>query len=267
MKKDTEMIIHRFPGDIIVYTVSDVHHGALEHNRAGWERLCQEILSQPNAYVILAGDLINNSTRSSVGAGIWTETARPREQKRYMAEALRPLAENGRILCILDGNHEARSVKENDEYVNLEIASKLGIEDLYRENAAYMAIQIGSRGDERDHPNNVYRFAVTHGASGGLYTGGVVNRAERASSICEGVDCFVLGHSHKGFITRPSKLVIDTRNGVVVQRDYLVVSCVSWMEYGGYAMQKMLTPAAHSVPQKLLLKNQPSHDKKIEVIW
>lgn len=75
-------------------------------------------------------------------------------------------------------------------------------------------------------------------------------------------------------MTRPSKLVIDAANNRVVQRDFLVVSCVSWMEYGGYAAQKMLLPAAHSQPQKLLLRAYENKRntankaiKRIEVVW
>ena len=258
IKKDTEMIVHKFDGDIVIYALSDVHYGALEHNEAGWNAVCKEILDQPNAYLVLGGDLINNATRTSV-SNVFEETVRPREQKVKMSQMLEPLVD--RTLCIVPGNHEMRSVKDADDEPTYDIACKLNIEDLYRPNAAFLSISLGDT-------HNTYHIAVTHGAGGGIFTGATVNRNERLGNIIDGLDCLIVGHTHKGVISRPSKLVIDARNKVVVQREYLVVSTVSWMEYGGYAMQKMLLPSTHSKPQKLILRKRKSHElKHIEVVW
>lgn len=267
MRKDTEMIPHWFKTDVVIYPIADVHYGALEHNAEGWQAICKEILSQDNAYVILNGDLINNATRSSV-SNIFDETCRPREQKKRMVEMLSPLKD--RILCITSGNHERRSIKDADDDPTYDIACKLDLEDIYRPNIAFLNIGLGKRGD-RDAPNQSYRIAVTHGAGGGIYTGATVNRNERFGNIIDGLDCLIVGHTHKGVVSRPSKWVIDAASNQVLQRDYVVVSCVSWMEYGGYATQKMLLPSAHSQPQKLYLKASNYRDtntvKRIEVIW
>lgn len=251
IKKDTEMIVHSFDGDIVVYALSDVYYGALEHNEAGWDAVCKEILDQPNAYVVLGGDLINNATRSSV-SNVFEDTVRPREQKIRMTQMLEPLVP--RILCIVPGNHEARSVKDADDEPTYDIACKLNVEELYRPNVAFLSISVGDS-------HNAYHIAVTHGAGGGIYTGATVNRNERFGNVIDGLDCLIVGHTHKGTVTRPSKLVIDSRNKVVVQREYLVVSMVSWMEYGGYAMSKMLLPSSHSNPQKLVIRNDPGHKR------
>ena len=269
MLKDTEMIPHHFAKDIVIYPIADVHYGAIEHNGAAWDSICKGILTQPNAYVILNGDLINNATRSSV-SNIFDETIRPRDQKKRMVEMLEPLRD--RILCITPGNHERRSIKDADDDPTYDIACKLDIEDRYRQNIAFLNIGMGTRNDT-GKANQSFRIAVTHGAGGGIYTGATVNRNERFGNIIDGLDCLIVGHTHKGVVSRPSKWVIDSANNKVVQRDYLVVSCVSWMEFGGYAAQKMLLPAAHSCPQKLILHAQSHRDKshnalkRIEVAW
>ena len=100
-----------------------------------------------------------------------------------------------------------------------------------------------------------------------VHLGAAVNRNERFGNIIDGLDILIVGHTHKGTVTRPSKLVIDMRNGKVEQRDYVVISAVSWMEYGGYAAQKMLLPSGHSRPQKLLLGCNTARDRDIQVIW
>lgn len=273
MKNDMQMIIRDFPGEIAVYAVADIHYGAILHNEAGWERFCNQILQEPNAYLILHGDLINNSVRGSVGTGVF-EDIRPSEQKNRMAEMLRPLQE--RILCMVPGNHEARSSKDTDDCPLYDIACRIDCEDIYRENAAFLSLRIGKRNNsEKANSNQSYKFAVVHGSGGGTLTGGGVNKAENFARNFENLDCLVVGHVHKGFVTRPQKLVLDGRNGRVVKRDILVVSAVSWMNYGGYALQKMLNPSANSVPQKLILKNNTHRSvgngdgrgKYIEVIW
>jgi hypothetical protein len=47
---------------------------------------------------------------------------------------------------------------------------------------------------------------------------------------------------------------------------YTVISMVSWLNYGGYAMRKMLLPAHVADPQRLMLTMDKNH-KRIEVVW
>lgn len=265
VRNDLDLIIHKFGnGSIEILPIADVHYGAIEHNEEGWNKLCKDVLAKENVYLILAGDLISNGLKNSL-TNVYEEVCRPRTQKAYMTEALMPL--KNRILCMVSGNHELRSAKEADLDPSYDIACKLDIEDLYRTNAAFMAVQLG-QDLKGERARETYKFMVVHGTGGGLYSGATLNRNERtALQICEGIDCFIAGHTHKGMISRPSKLVFDINRKTVYQKDCLVLSCVSWMSYGGYAMRKMLLPASHSLPQRLILKDSSSHDKKIEVVW
>ena len=266
MRSDLDMIVHKFPDltEITVIPVSDVHLGALEHNTAAWNAFCKEVMEQPNTKILLVGDLINNSTRTSV-ANPFDEVMRPREQKTRMVEMLKPLADDGRILCAVSGNHERRSMKDSDVDLTYDIMAKLDIENVYRENIAFVKISLGRRVSEKK-PKCTFLFAVTHGAGGGIYTGAAVNRNERFGNVLDGVDCIVVGHTHKGTVSRPSKIVVDARNEKVYLRSYTVVSAESWMSYGGYAAQKMLLPSESANPQKLILSGNP-HNKQIEVRW
>ena len=261
MLSDFQMIKHQFEKGITVIPVSDVHVGAIEHCKAEWDAFCKQVLDSPGTYLILGGDLVNNSVRTSV-ANPFDETIRPREQKKLMVEHLKPIKD--RILCAVSGNHEARTTKDSDMDITYDIMSKLDIEDLYRENAAFMKLVCGRYpyGGSRC----AYTFCVTHGAGGGIFTGATVNRNERFGNIIDGLDCLVAGHTHKGTVTKPSKIVIDPMSEQVSIKSYTVVSCVSWLNYGGYAMRKMLLPAESSNPQKLILSDR-QHKKSIEVRW
>lgn len=263
MLHDFDMISHTFPGEITIYPIADVHLGAMEHAESAWQSFVKRI-EQENAYLIIAGDMINNSTRGTKFANPFDEVLRPREAKRRMVEYLKPIAD--RCLCYVGGNHESRTAKDCDQDLSYDICVKLGIEHLYRENIAFMSIGVGKRNTE-NKALATYTFAVAHGSGGGVLTGSALNKSERfAGQVLEGVDCIVTGHVHKGFISHPSKIVVDPRNRRVSVRTYYVVSCESWLNYGGYAAKAMLTPAEIANPQQLRLVANKDN-KRIITTW
>lgn len=251
MLSDFEMIVHESPtkNDLTIIPISDVHLGAKEHAAREWAAFCDSILKTPHIYITLGGDLINNATRSSV-SNVFDDTMRPREQKKLMVEMLTPIKD--RILCAVTGNHERRSTKDVDDDPTYDIMCKLDLEHLYRENIAFIKIRMGDFGG-RGTLNPTYTLAVTHGSGGGILTGGAVNRNERFGYAVDGLDCLIVGHTHKPFITQPSKIVIDGHNNRVSVKPFKVVSSTSWLGYGGYAAQKMLLPASHAL-QTITLK-------------
>ena len=229
MLNDFDLINHSFPGDIDIFPVADVHLGAVEHCEPEWQAFLKRV-EQDDAYLILAGDLLNNSVRSAGFVNPFDEVMRPREAKRRMVEYLEPIKD--RVLCVVTGNHERRTYRDDDQDLTYDICSKLDIEHVYRENIAYMCVSLGMRSNERK-PEATYTFAVTHGAGGGIYTGAAVNRNERFGNVIDGLDCMVVGHVHKGFVSKPAKIVIDSKNRLVSMKHYTVISCVPWLNFGG----------------------------------
>ena len=247
IKSDFEVITKkiRTSKDVKIYGVGDLHVGTIEANKKGWEYFNQLILDDPLAYVIFVGDLMNNATKSSV-SNVFEETMRPREQKMYLVEKLKPLAEAGKILAIEPGNHEQRSAKDADDDPLYDVAAKLDIEDIYRDNTAIIKLVVGN--DE--HNPNIYTILATHGAGGGMLTGASVNRYERYASYWDGVDIFMFGHTHKPFVTKPNKMVLDRYKGVVVQRKMVVMTVPSWLQYAGYPVRKLMTPVEQYDPDQ-----------------
>lgn len=250
MRDDFTIIQHHFPdrNDLHIHFIADVHLGAKEHMEREFSDFCSTLLNDPNAYVVLGGDLINNTTRSSI-ANVFDETMRPREQKRIMAEMLKPIRD--RILCALPGNHEGRSGKDADDDPVYDILAKLDLEDVYRENIAFVKLQVGNQYNNGQR-NPTYMLAVTHGAGGGILTGGVVNRNERFGYVIDGIDALLVGHSHKPLVTQPGKLYVDGRNNCVSVKPFKVIVATSWLGYGGYAARKQLLPTSHA-PQVITL--------------
>lgn len=266
MLNDLDLISHDFKEDITIYPIADVHLGAMEHAEKEWQDFLKKV-EEKNAYLILDGDLLNNGLRSCRFVNPFDEAIRPRDAKRRMVKYLEPVRD--RILCVVSGNHERRTFRDDDQDLTYDICSKLDIEDLYRENIAYMRVSVGQQKDKvkntRGRPN-IYTFAVTHGTGGGIYTGAAVNRNERFGNVIDGLDCLIVGHVHKGFVTKPSKIIIDPRNGLVKMSHYTVLSCVSWLNYGGYAARGMLLPAQVCDPQSIKLSGWRDH-KQLTTTW
>ena len=263
MNSDFEMILHDFNKDINIYPIADVHLGAMEHAEPEWQEFLKKV-EQEDAYLILDGDLLNNGVRTSKFVNPFEEVLRPRDAKKRMVEYLKPIKD--RILCIVSGNHERRTLRDDDQDLTYDICSKLDLEDLYRENIAYMRIRCGSRKVKNmERAKAVYTFAVTHGSGGGIYTGAGVNRNERFGNVIDGLDCLVVGHIHKGFVTKPSKIVVNRNNATVKMSHYTVVSCVSWLNYGGYAARGMLLPAQVCDPQMIHLSS--GREGKLTTTW
>ena len=122
MKSGFDVIVRHFPKneDINIYLIADLHVGALEFLEKEWHDFRENVLAE-GAYLIIAGDMMNNTTRSSV-SNIFDETMRPREQKRWLANELEPFRD--RILCATDGNHERRSERDVDDNPLYDVMAK-----------------------------------------------------------------------------------------------------------------------------------------------
>lgn len=259
MLSDFEPIIYTFQTDIKIYPIADLHIGSAECQVKKWAEFKKTLLSEPNSYITIGGDMMNNATRSGV-TNPFEETMRPREQKRWLAEQLADITD--RILCVVPGNHEARSGRDADESPLYDICCKLDIEDNFRESAAFLILRFGDQaGDGLRNPT--YSMCVAHGSGGGTLTGSAVNRNERFGMMIDGLDILVTGHVHKGIVSRPQKLFFDTRNKRIGYKDFTVVSSTSWTEYGGYALRKMLQPASNTIQTLTLLRGT----KQVVVSW
>lgn len=201
------------------------------------------VKNTPNVYLILAGDLINNATKSSV-SNCFDDVYRPSEQKKLMAKILEPVKD--RILCAIPGNHEDRSGKDVDDDPLYDIMAKLDIEDRYRKNRAILKLRFGNNQKSNGGRNPTYVFAVVHGSGGG------VNKAERYAYTFDGVDALIMGHTHKSLNTTPGKIRIDSRNNTAKQVPFDVIVATSWLRYSDYAAKKMMAPTSH-VFQKITL--------------
>lgn len=255
MLPDFEMIQHQFFGghDITIIPVADVHLGSAECMEQEFIKFIKTVAETPNTYLAILGDLLDNGIKSSV-TNTYKQVMSPSQAKREMINILKPVAD--RIIVMLPGNHELRSKKEVDCDMIFDMACELGKENLYRENMAFVKIQLGKEGGQtvagKDRPT--YMLVCLHGSGGGM-TGAGVNRAEKFGNI-SGSDALLLGHTHKPYTTQPGQIVIDKSNNLVTIKPYKIISATSWLKYGDYAARKMLMPSTHCLQTLVLRGNK-----------
>lgn len=246
MKGDLEPIIQKFERkDMVIIPVYDLHVGSEHFKKDAWETFVKKVKEDPEVRIVIGGDMMDNGIKASVTLP-YEQTMRPREQKAYLVETLRPIAD--RILCGVSGNHEQRSTKEVDDNPLYDVFAKLDIEDVYRENGAFLYLTFGDRIESGDR-RPFYCIMVHHGAGGGMYIGSQTYKQERFGGMIEGLDVLITGHTHKPITFPSAKLVCDPRNGKVAIKEFRVVTANSWLDYGGYAMRKMLSPVSTTMTE------------------
>ena len=256
MLPDFELIQHQFLGghDITIIPVYDVHLGSQECMEQEFIEFIKTVKETPNVYLCLGGDLLDFGLKNSL-TNVYRATMPPSQQKREMANILEPVRD--RILCFVQGNHERRAAREIDDCPIYDIACKLDLETLYRENIAFMKIQMGEERGENGsgcgYKRPTYVLTVTHGSGNGVLYGGAVNSSVRFANVIDGADALILGHTHKPYTAQPGKIKIDAFNNKVTIKPFKIISATSWLRYGGYAAQKMLMPTTHCL-NRLVLK-------------
>lgn len=256
MNRDENILWYDFSSspEIVVIPLADVHLGAQESAIGAFTKLVNEIAKEPNIYVTLQGDLIDNGTKNSV-TNVFKATMPPSQQKREMAEILSPIRD--KILCIMCGNHERRN-RDVDDDPTYDIAVKLDIEEKYRESIAFLRVAVGAQKGRQERSNGggkpySYYIACVHGNGGGGTAGAAVTRADYYSQSLDGIDVYIHAHTHRPYAYRGSKLVVDYANKLVRQRPTLIMGAGSWLGYVGYPIDKGLRAVAMPGANKLYL--------------
>lgn len=255
-----KIITHELSKDfktVEVYTISDLHIGDARTDIASFKELLKYIMAEPNRFILLAGDLINNAIKSSV-SNVYEEIMTPSAQKKWIVEQLEPVRE--RILGIVGGNHEYRSTKEVDIDITESIADKIGKPSVYREDETLIKITFGKKGG-RENKQQCYTIYLTHGAGGGKRPGSSLNNIELLGLSID-ADVYIMGHTHKRMAYKSTFRRPDLRNNAIAETERLFVVSAAWQSYGGYAARKMLPPGARGSVPIILQANK----KKAEAV-
>ncbi len=251
MKSSRVPIVISLPRElerVEILIAADIHTGSAEFDEKKWAAF-EELLKQPDKYVIFAGDQCEYATRSSK-SDVYTQALSPSQQKRWWIEHLKKYKE--KVLCIVDGNHEFnRASKDADDFPLYDIALALGIEDRYRSEGAFVDIGVGHIGTKGKQARYVFR--VQHQAKNNVNYG--------TADYYEGIDVFVSGHTHKPMDKPHPKRIYDPKNKTVAERDIENIVSGHFLRFGGYGERQGYGPTSTKLYSVILSGKQ---DKSIE---
>ena len=241
-------------GEIVVVPLGDLHIGEETFDTTLLKDTIAEVLDHDNWYVVLGGDYIQNNIYKKID-GIFGEVS-PETQLALAKEYLLPLAKtdekhpHGRILCMVEGNHEARSTKETGISPAQMLCSALsiegnGLEKRYSESECFLFLTVSIRGKPSSN-RVVYTVDVTHGAGSGVSMGSAMNNLHKMCNRLSGCMCYVMFHHHKPMVAKQDHL--HAYDGKVKRETQLLVMGNAFAD-GTYAEKKSMELTSRTVPR------------------
>lgn len=230
-----------------IYPLADVHIGDPLHDRKRLDNFINEVLAEENRYVIVNGDIINNAVRQGV-SDIYSEELNPNEQIDETVSLLEPIKH--RILVITEGNHEARTYRQDGVLIMYQVAQRLNIFDTYSEGAYLLFVKFG-RSQGRDCRKMPYAIYGKHGAGGGRKVGAKAIRLFEMAEVID-ADIFIHSHTHVPIILRKIFFRVDYRNEKATPIEQLFINTNAFLNYGGYGEEKGYAPTSTKYPKIIL---------------
>lgn len=239
--------------DIEIVVIGDVHIGSKKCDYKKLQQKIDYVAETNNARVIMLGDIINNSTKTSVG-DVYEEPLSPMQQMQKAVELFTPIKD--KIIAGCSGNHERRTYKQDGIDLSYFLASELGYADNYDPVAVLLSISYGSCGKSNKCKTFVY---LTHGdGAGGRTIGGKANALERRGQIVD-ADIVITGHTHQPIIFTNANYDIDRAHDKVILRETTFVNIGSTLDYEEYAELFGMRPSSAADPRIYLTINTDNH--------
>jgi hypothetical protein len=248
--------------EIVLLAIGDIHDGDKLSDGSILRERIDFVKNTPNAYLLLNGDLINNSQPGGPGkAAVYWDTP-PQEQMKYMAKVLEPVAD--RIIGATDGNHERRLAAQGIDMTAL-MLQLIGVSlDRYSPDGLYTFLNFGKENSGRpDNKGGVrtvhYKIYQNHGSRSGRTAGGKLNAIYDMSHIVP-ADIYIHSHSHLPAALPGKAYLPDQRNYTILDLDTLYINTGSTLKYGGYGEQAEYRPLSTLTPYVYLCGTRRAMD-------
>jgi len=220
-----------------VVCAGDVHLGVPECAYGPWTTLCNWTLEQPDAGMIFHGDGGNVSTVGSPSSPA-VDLLPFEKQFRLLAYNLTPLAEAGKLLLLLEGNHEDRIRRATGLKASpmQRVAQELDVP--YRGYETFVRWRI-MKGEKSE----VYTGYHHHGRGAARTEGGILNNLIAMAKLNR-ADYLAAGHTHHLFAHTLTWREVAADGEVVVRKEP-VLNTGSFQRTQGdtYATRNAFTPA------------------------
>lgn len=231
-------------GDIEIIPMFDLHIGSKKCDYKLIKETIADVANSGYKYIVIGGDLINNSTKTSVG-DVYSDPLSPQEQMKEVISMFEPVKD--KILCVTSGNHERRTYKQDGIDLMEWFCFQLGISDRYDYCACVLFLEFGTKNSTTKRRRH-YSMYLTHGdGNGGRTVGSKANGLERRGDIIS-ADIVITGHTHQAMTFVRKFYKIDEQNKIVTDCEQTFVNAGSWLDYEEYAEINGLRPSAKKNP-------------------
>jgi len=232
MRKRTKLVDVRLKPNkadrVQIMPIGDIHWGAKTCDEELFLNTIAECVRK-NTYVIGMGDYLESSIVGSVG-GPFGQKMTPEAQMEAMVDMLKPLADKGLLLGLVDGNHEFRITKMTSINVTRMMAHLLGVP--YLDHAAFFILRVGKQS---------YTVHATHGSSGARLP---YSKIKAALDVFRYVDCDVVFYGHLHSLDHLTTLYykVNKRCKTVEEAKRHAILTGSFLRYSGSYAERMNLP-------------------------
>ena len=205
------------------------------------------------------GDLMEIGTQYSYG--VFEQNMLANRQFKEMVEYLKPIAKEGRLLGLLEGNHEYRIYKKTGFDIVDIMCDMLGCH--YYRRGAYLDVFL-KNGDPKTKRN--YTFYCLHGSSMAYTKGGKLNALMRLKNVID-ADVYMMGHVHALLHDTSTRYIPVRKRGKLTlqfETKHYILTGAYLKYWGSYAQAKGYPPSGHGRSPKIKLHSNIDRISVIE---
>lgn len=222
-----------------------MHIGSMYFNEQRLKGFIRWIGEKENRRAWILGDIFDAILTTSKG-NMHEATYTLREAKLKAEELLEPIVEH--IDIVIPGNHDNHVFNETTDEIVFDLCKYLGIESKYHFGDYTGVVRLGKFHGKQAKPVT-YTFYVTHGGGGATTPQGKLKKLIDLAGVVGDCDLFIMAHIHDILTCKLEPFTVDSRNGKLKKTTQTFVSSSSWLDYGGYALEKKYKPAKTGSPR------------------
>lgn len=232
--------------EVLIIPFGDIHYGHKDCDYNTLNVVFKWLYNTPNAYIIGMGDYLESSIVDS--PGLFDQDTFLDDQVADMIELLKPLAEENRIIGLLDGNHERRVKMKTGLDITNFMCKMLRVK--YLGFGILHLISVRKNGTRQFQKYTLYS---THGASNAVYPQTKLLACMKLQQIAD-AECYNMGHVHSLAHQKIERYAIEERSGTVLKRPIHYVLTGAYLHYWGtYAHMKSMPPSGDAGSPKIKL--------------
>lgn len=238
-----------------LYNMGDIHIGAADFLQDQWEADLARIKDEPNAALVINGDLFQADSRTGKHGAVYGQTMDLNQALDYAVTVLTPLRD--KIALISSGNHDERVYHSVGLDLVAQLAARLGLANRYARDGAILPLEIGAAPDSNDRHGKprplLYLVYVYHGDRNGQSRPSL----ERAANAFPGCDAYLSGHTHDPNCFTVTFLEPNRQTRTTTLRAARCLTAGAYQTgYAGYARRANLRPRGLGMTRLILRHDQ-----------